>query len=108
MSKLYGPWPADHETAVALGVRHYFTGQPCKRGHVGLRLTRTRNCLVCKREAERASSLERLRAHSSSETDEQRLAKQRRFRDAHRDKINAKKRETREFERYMRNMEAGQ
>lgn len=108
MSRHHGPWPTDHDTAAALGTRHYFTGEPCKRGHVGLRLTRTRNCLTCKREADRDASLERLRKLAASETVEQRRSKQARYLEVHREQRNAKKRETREFERYMRNMEAGQ
>ncbi len=36
-------------TAKALGLRHYFTGEPCKNGHIGDRLTRSRACVICSR-----------------------------------------------------------
>jgi hypothetical protein len=32
------------------GVRHYFTGRPCKHGHVVLRFAASGNCVVCLRE----------------------------------------------------------
>ncbi len=35
--------------ADALGLHTYFTGKPCKHGHVALRYVDTRACLVCKR-----------------------------------------------------------
>ncbi len=36
--------------AKANGLRHYFTGRPCKRGHVSLRLVSTLQCCECLRE----------------------------------------------------------
>lgn len=33
--------------AKAKGLTRYFTGKPCKRGHVAERYTRTSNCLQC-------------------------------------------------------------
>lgn len=36
--------------AVALGLRTYFTGRPCKNGHIDERLTGGRVCLSCKRD----------------------------------------------------------
>jgi hypothetical protein len=33
--------------AIAQGLTHYFTGKPCKRGHVGARYTKTSNCVEC-------------------------------------------------------------
>jgi hypothetical protein len=38
-------WKAAHDA----GEPHYFSGQPCKYGHVAKRVTRTRNCLECQR-----------------------------------------------------------
>jgi hypothetical protein len=35
--------------AVALGLKRYFTGKPCKRGHVVERMTSSKGCLLCKR-----------------------------------------------------------
>jgi hypothetical protein len=34
--------------------KKYFTGKPCKRGHVAERLVSTRGCVECQREAMRA------------------------------------------------------
>jgi hypothetical protein len=33
--------------ALAQGLTHYFTGKPCKRGHIGARYTKTSNCVEC-------------------------------------------------------------
>lgn len=41
--------PDSWSAAVEAGAPHYFTGRPCKNGHVALRVTRTRNCLECHR-----------------------------------------------------------
>jgi len=35
--------------AVTRGLRHYFTGKPCKHGHVAVRWTNSRICSVCLR-----------------------------------------------------------
>ena len=37
----------DKETAKILGMVTYFTGQPCKRGHVSERYTKSQHCLAC-------------------------------------------------------------
>jgi len=36
------------------GLKHYFTGTPCKRGHVSVRFVSTGVCLECSRESNRA------------------------------------------------------
>lgn len=36
--------------ACAAGRKRYFTGKPCKRGHIAQRLTANKACLVCHRE----------------------------------------------------------
>ena len=33
--------------ALAQGLKHYFTGKPCKRGHVSHRFVSTRQCACC-------------------------------------------------------------
>lgn len=38
--------------AVAAGAIHYFTGNPCKRGHIGPRYTKTSNCVECNQRPE--------------------------------------------------------
>lgn len=35
------------ESARSFGLKYYTTGRPCKRGHVGRRLTRSRECVAC-------------------------------------------------------------
>lgn len=39
--------------ALAQGLTHYFTGKPCKRGHVDRRFTRNLTCMSCDREKQR-------------------------------------------------------
>jgi hypothetical protein len=41
--------------AKAKGLTHYFTGKPCKHGHVEERLVSTRRCLECNRRAAAAA-----------------------------------------------------
>src|SRR3546814_6839754 len=33
--------------ALTAGERHYFTGKPCKQGHVAVRLVSTHTCVIC-------------------------------------------------------------
>ena len=40
-------------TAIAEGLKHYFTGQPCPRGHIVRRLVSTCACTACQREKDR-------------------------------------------------------
>lgn len=37
----------NRETALALGLRHYFTGKACKRGHIAPRYASTKICVEC-------------------------------------------------------------
>lgn len=37
--------------AIANGLRHYFTGKPCKRGHIAQRRITSMRCVVCARDA---------------------------------------------------------
>lgn len=51
--------------AVSRGLKRYFTGRPCKRGHVSERLVSTAGCYVCSRDrsnAARAANPEAARA----------------------------------------------
>lgn len=52
--------PATRKEAKAVGSKHYYTGKPCKRGHIAPRWTCSRRCLKCGEE-------ERERAYSSEE-----------------------------------------
>lgn len=35
------------QTALRLGLRHYFTGRACRHGHIAERFTSTADCTVC-------------------------------------------------------------
>jgi 5-methylcytosine-specific restriction endonuclease McrA len=39
--------PTSMTAAQAAGVSRYFTGRPCKHGHIGLRVAATGNCVAC-------------------------------------------------------------
>ena len=39
--------------AMTLGLKHYFTGKPCKHGHIAERVARSGRCLECERERTR-------------------------------------------------------
>ena len=49
--------PIDIRQAQAEGFRYYFTGKPCKRGHVALRFVSGRNCSECLREDQRIENM---------------------------------------------------
>lgn len=42
--------PTTRANALGLGVTHYATGKPCKRGHVDLRYAKDGTCVVCAQE----------------------------------------------------------
>lgn len=44
--------PSSRKEATELGVNSYFTGIPCKRGHIGLRSTNKSQCMDCKQTKE--------------------------------------------------------
>jgi hypothetical protein len=85
--------------AKALGLKHYFTGKPCKHGHVAERSVSRRECMECDRAQAldwRAANLEKAREagreHSrkyQAAHQEKRREYQRRWRAANKDKINA-------------------
>jgi hypothetical protein len=37
----------EHQEAKRHGYKHYFTGRPCKKGHISKRYTSTRQCFDC-------------------------------------------------------------
>lgn len=45
------------QEALAQGLPHYFTGKPCKRGHVSIRYTKGRFCSECYLESKRVCNL---------------------------------------------------
>ena len=57
--------PQSRKEALRLGERHYFTGKPCVRGHMTMRLTSTRGCVECQKgfgSSYRAKNIEKERA----------------------------------------------
>jgi hypothetical protein len=45
---IYGPF-ISREQAIRQGLSHYFTGKPCRNGHVSIRGVKKWNCLQCDR-----------------------------------------------------------
>jgi 5-methylcytosine-specific restriction endonuclease McrA len=45
----YSEYPTDRSTAKSTGATHYYTGQPCVRGHIALRKTKGA-CVECMKE----------------------------------------------------------
>jgi hypothetical protein len=43
----YAHLPATAAGALHLGTMYYFTGKPCRKGHVGLRYASSANCVTC-------------------------------------------------------------
>jgi hypothetical protein len=54
MTNPFGPWLPNREIALLLGAKTYYTGEPCKHGHVCLRLVSGRICLECQKRSMRA------------------------------------------------------
>jgi len=57
---------AKRKLAIAAGATHYFTGKPCKNGHIAARPTKGMTCVECSRAAAKgwhASNRERSRAN---------------------------------------------
>lgn len=72
--------PRTRAEAASLGIKHYFTGQPCKRGHMEKRLTSSGQCKECARTLQRAAYPKRI---------EKILSYQSEYRDRNREKIRA-------------------
>lgn len=70
------------QVAKSLGMKRYFTGGNCKRGHIAERLISNGNCVVCAAD----KALKRYRENPSAD-----LARQKIYRDANRDVISARR-----------------
>lgn len=46
----YGPFPPTQASARLLGAKHYYTGDPCSRGHVAPRFASNAACMDCHNE----------------------------------------------------------
>ena len=42
-----------YEEAIQKNLKHYFTGKPCRKGHIAQRITRDSDCLECRRSRSR-------------------------------------------------------
>ena len=51
-----GPKISSPAHAISQGVKRYFTGEPCKYGHVDERYTSSKMCLRCERERHRTEA----------------------------------------------------
>lgn len=50
VASTFGPWPEDRPTALRLGSKYFFTGRPCRNGHIELRFSKAKCCLQCNRD----------------------------------------------------------
>jgi len=46
--------PPTRREAIALRVRQYFTGKPCRKGHISARYTLTALCVQCSKDTQTA------------------------------------------------------
>ena len=69
------------EDARAQGLKHYFTGKPCKRGHVAKRFTSSRHCTECLRQ--QVNDWHHAKTESDSEWAASRLKRARDYGRAH-------------------------
>lgn len=103
----YGPWVPSKPIALRLGCKSYFTGRPCMHGHLAPRKTTGAICLDCKKEAcltpaERARTADRAARWQDDPAKAAAVkAKQARYNERHREQRNAKKRDAREFDRFI-------
>jgi len=52
--------PNTPDEAIGLGLFRYFTGHPCRNGHIEPRLTKNGECLACRRKRKRRRLIQRL------------------------------------------------
>lgn len=82
--------------ARASGLKHYFTGRACKKGHIELRVASTGDCSVCSRERserQRRANPERMRAYREKwalANPEKAKASMAKHRAEHRDSVRAR------------------
>ena len=48
-----GKVPSTRMEASFLGAKFYYTGKPCGNGHIDVRITTTKNCVICTRDKHR-------------------------------------------------------
>lgn len=80
--------PISRNEALAQGLLRFFTGRPCKHGHISQRITSNSVCLEChnvRGQANHYKHYERIREHK--------LAKQKLWRDTHKEEVRLQKQE---------------
>ncbi|MBV8664615.1 MAG: HNH endonuclease [Hyphomicrobiales bacterium] len=90
--RIIGDLPNKRSDAIALGIKHYFTGKPCKRGHLAKRQSESGVCVECN--YSRGLAWRRDRPGFSAESDKA-------WRDANRGKVRKYK-----LESYYNNRES--
>lgn len=80
--------PISRNEALALGLSRFFTGRPCKRGHIAERTTTNSVCCECSMERSRVNHYTRY-----PKIREHKLAQQKLWRDAHKEEIRLQKQE---------------
>jgi 5-methylcytosine-specific restriction endonuclease McrA len=83
-----------HE-AKAVGLRHYFTGKPCRRGHVDRRRVNDKTCIACDRARVRPDNAARCRARYLAQRAEY-IAAAKAYTEANRAKVRERRRKHRE------------
>jgi hypothetical protein len=81
--------------AAALGLTHYFTGKPCKHGHISQRRYKDRVCMQCDRDWQKRFRIENPEKHKAKtkatyeRTREKHLAQKKVYRQSNKAKVNA-------------------
>lgn len=102
------------KTAIEQNLPHYFTGKPCKRGHLSPRYTNTCNCVECglvHAAEKRHSDIDAHRAKKAAEyarNKENILEQQAKYRKANWEAIYAKRKNDPEYLAYMANYHANE
>lgn len=81
--------PKSRRQAQDMGATHYFTGKPCKHGHVALRKTKG-SCVECARVEWQASAAKRTAYYAAYNKSERRKEAHRAYYEANRDQVIAR------------------
>lgn len=81
------PLPATSKKSKEFGLKHYFTGSLCPRGHLSLRLASTRACMACSKEKAKDNYPSLAKKYKDDESyREARLASNRKWSNANKEK----------------------
>lgn len=81
--------PTNRAEAKALGAKHYFTGKPCKHGHIALREVKG-SCVECRRLEHQASYAIRKEYFAEYNRSEKGQANKRKYYEANKEVVKAK------------------